>query len=68
MAAREDLLRMKNLLRYALGLLGILLGTCATAHALMFRYTTPEVDPSLAISALTLLAGSLAVLGVRRGK
>lgn len=58
---------MKSFLKYALGLLGILLGTCAPAHALMFR-VTPEVDPSLAISALTLLAGSLAVLGVRRGK
>ena len=58
---------MKSLLRYALGLLGILLVTCAPAHALMFRFS-PEVDPSLAISAFTLLAGSLAVLGVRRGK
>lgn len=58
---------MKNFLRYALGLLGILFGTCTTAHALMFR-SSPEVDPGLAISALTLLAGSLAVLGIRRGK
>ncbi len=58
---------MKSFMKYALGVLGILLVTCTTAHALMFRYT-PEVDPSLAISALTLLAGSLAVLGIRRGK
>jgi LPXTG-motif cell wall-anchored protein len=28
----------------------------------------PEVDPSLAISGLTLLAGTLAVLRVRRKK
>jgi len=47
--------------------MGILLSTCAPAHALMFRHS-PEVDPSLAIGALTLLAGSLAVLGIRRKK
>lgn len=58
---------MKSFLKYSFGLLGIMLGMCAPAHALMFRLS-PEVDPSLAISALTLLAGSLAVLGVRRGK
>lgn len=58
---------MKSLLKYALGLLGILLYTCAPAHALLFKHS-PEVDPSLAIGALTLLAGSLAVLGIRRGK
>jgi LPXTG-motif cell wall-anchored protein len=28
----------------------------------------PEIDPSLAISGITLLAGSLAVLSVRRKK
>jgi hypothetical protein len=59
---------MKGLLKYALGLLGILLGTCAPAYALMFKWKSPEVDPSLAISALTLLAGSLAVLNIRRNK
>ena len=58
---------MKGLLKYALGLLGILLGACTPAHALMFRHS-PEVDPSLAISAVTLLAGSLAVLNIRRNK
>jgi hypothetical protein len=58
---------MKSLLKYTLGLLSIMLGTCTAAHALVFA-GRPEIDPSLAISALTLLAGSLAVLGVRRGK
>jgi hypothetical protein len=58
---------MKSFLKYALGLFGILFATCAPAHALMFRHS-PEVDPSLAISALTLLAGSLAVLNIRRNK
>ncbi len=67
MAARKDLFMMKSFLKYALGVMGILLCTCAPANALMFRHT-PEVDPSLAISALTLLAGSLAVLNIRRNK
>jgi hypothetical protein len=58
---------MKSSMKYALGVLGILLGTCATAHGLDF-FRKPEVDPSLAISALTLLAGSLAVLNIRRSK
>lgn len=58
---------MKSFLKYALGVLAVLLGTCANAHALTVKWS-PEVDPSLAISALTLLAGSLAVLKIRRGK
>jgi LPXTG-motif cell wall-anchored protein len=57
----------KSLLKYALVMLVLMLGTCATAHALMFAHR-PEVDPSLAIAGLTLLAGSLAVLRVRRKK
>lgn len=57
----------KSLLKYALVMLVLMLGTCATAHALMFRHD-PEVDPSLAIGAFTLLAGTLAVLRVRRKK
>jgi len=59
---------MKSFLKYALGLMGILLGTCAPAHGLAFAHRRPEIDPSLAISALTLLAGSLAVLNIRRNK
>jgi LPXTG-motif cell wall-anchored protein len=57
----------KNLLKYVLIVLGLALGDCTTAHALAFRLT-PEVDPSLAVSGLTLLAGTLAVLRVRRKK
>ncbi len=64
---RKDLHVTKNLLKYALTVLGLALGTCSTAHALVFRHV-PEVDPSIAISALTLLAGSLVVLRVRRKK
>ncbi len=57
----------KNLLKYALITLGFAFGTCTYAHALLFRHS-PEVDPSLAVSALTLLAGSLAVARIRRKK
>ena len=56
----------KNLFKYSV-LLGILFGTCTAAYGLVF-YRKPEIDPSLAINALTLLAGSLAVLRVRRNK
>jgi hypothetical protein len=50
--------------------LGLALCTCPAAHGLVFfpHPHRPEIDPSLAISALTLLAGSLAVLSVRRKK
>jgi hypothetical protein len=50
-------------------MLGVALSTCATANALAFRQpATPEVDPSLAITALSLLGGTLAVLRVRHKK
>lgn len=57
----------KNLLKYAFVVLGLALGVCAEAHGLAF-FKAPEVDPSLAVSAFTLLAGTLAVLRVRRKK
>jgi Na+/phosphate symporter len=57
----------KTLLKYSLVVLGIALGTCTAAHGIAFS-KKPEIDPSLAVSALTLLAGSLAVLRVRRNK
>jgi LPXTG-motif cell wall-anchored protein len=64
---RKDLHMTKNLLKYSLVVLGLALSTCASAYGMAFkRY--PEVDPSLAISGLTLLAGTLAVLRVRRKK
>jgi hypothetical protein len=44
-------------------------GICVPAHGLLFHgQPTPEIDPSLAISAITLLAGSLVLLRVRRKK
>jgi LPXTG-motif cell wall-anchored protein len=57
----------KNVMKYALMVLGLALGTSSVAHGLIFRHT-PEVDPNLAVSGLALLAGSLAVLRVRRKK
>lgn len=60
----------KNLLKYALVALGLAFSTCSIAHALVFypNPRTPEVDPSLAVGGLTLLAGTLAVMRVRRRK
>jgi len=59
----------KNYLKYALVVLGLALGTCASAHGMVFGGSrAPEIDPGLAISAITLLAGSLAVMRARRQK
>jgi hypothetical protein len=58
----------KNLLKNSLVVLGLAIGICASAHGMAFTKKTPEVDPSMAIGAVTLLAGSLAVLRIRRGK
>lgn len=57
----------KNALKYSLVLLGLALGTCSAAFA-KGGYHVPEVDPSLAIGGLTLLAGSIAVLRIRHKK
>ncbi len=57
----------KNLLNNTLVVLGFALASCVAAHGMAFD-RRPEVDPSLAISGLTLLAGTLAVLRVRRKK
>lgn len=65
---RKDLHVTKELLKYTLSL-GIVFVICVPAHGLAFHgQPTPEIDPSLAISALTLLAGSLVVLRIRRKK
>ena len=65
---RKDLLVTRNLIKYIL-FFGILFGICVPSYGLVFHgQPTPEIDPSLAISAITLLAGSLAVLRIRRSK
>jgi hypothetical protein len=59
----------KSPLKYAFLLLGMALCISTAAHGLAFYpHPHPEIDPSLAVSALTLLAGSLAVMNVRRKK
>ncbi len=49
---------MKNVAKYALMVLGLVILTSARAHAC----DAPEVDPSLAIGGFSFLAGSLVVL------
>ena len=47
----------------------VLFGVCSVAHGMVFHpWHKPEIDPNLAVSSLTLLAGTLAVLRVRRRK
>jgi len=59
----------KKLLESTSVLFGVLFCTSVSANAI--AYVTPhhpEIDPSLAVTAFTLLAGSLAVLRARRKK
>jgi LPXTG-motif cell wall-anchored protein len=65
--AIKDLHVTKSLLKNAFIVLGLALCTSTAAYAGV-NPKTPEVDPSLAIGGLTLLAGALAVLRVRRKK
>lgn len=58
----------KNWLRIAVILSGFAFGVTASAHAAVLFFPSPEVDPTLAIGALTLVAGTVAVLRARRGK
>jgi hypothetical protein len=60
----------RGFLKYALPVLGLVLGTSTAAHACAFFFPAPgpEVDPSLAIGAFTLLAGTLVVLRARRNQ
>jgi len=56
-----------NWLKSALFLSGFVFFVTETAHAAVF-HPTPEVDPTLAIGAMTLVAGTVAVLRARRSK
>lgn len=61
----------RNLMKYSSVMLGLALATCSAAFGLAFRQGrpgVPEVDPSLAIGGITLLAGTIAVLRIRRKK
>ena len=57
----------RNWLKTALLLSGFAFCVTGTAHAAVF-HPTPEVDPTLAIGAMTLVAGTVAVLRARRSK
>ena len=60
---------MKTLLKYVLLSVSLSLTAIPSAHAVKHDpVTASEVDLSLAISGLTLLAGALAVVHVRRSK
>ncbi|HEY1256955.1 MAG TPA: hypothetical protein VGF01_19470 [Terracidiphilus sp.] len=59
----------KNLFINAAFVLGLVLSCSASVFGMAFtKKTSPEIDPGLAISALTLLGGTLAVLRVRHKK
>jgi hypothetical protein len=58
----------KNWLRFAVVLSCFAFGVTTSAHAAALFFPTPEVDPTLAIGALTLVAGTVAVLRARRNK
>jgi len=57
----------RNLLKYSVVMLALGLSTSTSAFA-FGKPIVPEVDPSLAIGGLTLLAGTIAVLRIRHKK
>ncbi|MBB6146667.1 hypothetical protein HNQ77_004646 [Silvibacterium bohemicum] len=70
---------MKKLFRYSTLAVGLALGTGVMAHAYDRPWphdpgpgheapSAPEVDPSLAFSGITLLAGTLTVMRARKRK
>lgn len=66
---------MKKFFKPSLLVLGLALGAVSAAHADPSYWhktpppaTAPEVDPGMAVSGITLLAGTLTVLRARRRK
>ncbi|RXS93033.1 hypothetical protein [Silvibacterium dinghuense] len=67
---------MKRFLKPSLLALGLMLGASTAAHADPPWWqnpqpptpTAPEIDPGLAVSGITLLAGTLTVFRARRRK
>jgi hypothetical protein len=60
---------MKNSIKSASVMFVMALGICAVAYAgPISKGGAPEIDPSMAVSSLTLLAGAIAVFRVRRKK
>jgi hypothetical protein len=64
---QKGLQLMKSLMKSTLVILGIALCTSTAAYA-HGGTKGPEIDPSLAVSGFTLLAGTLTVLRVQRKK
>lgn len=58
----------KSVLKYSFVVLAMVLGICADAHGMVLIRKSPEIDPSMATGAITLLAGAITVLRVRRKK
>lgn len=67
---RKELHVKRNLLKYSVVMLALGLSTCTAAFGFgrPSAPSVPEVDPSLAIGGLTLLAGTIAVLRIRHKK
>jgi len=62
---------IRELLKYSFVALGLGLFASANAFGMAFYKGPghiPEIDPSLAIGGLTLLAGTIAVLRIQRKK
>ena len=59
---------MKNNIKSVVVMLAMALGMCTASYASNHSGGAPEIDPSMAVSSLTLLAGAIAVLRVRRKK
>ena len=59
----------RNFTKYSFVVLAVSLAICPMAFSTPSGpYNHPEIDPGMAVSAITLLAGSLAVLRIRRQK
>lgn len=58
-----------SLLRSVLLIVAVMLGaTAASALTIFKNFGAPEIDPGMAVGALTLLTGSIAVIRARRQK
>jgi peptidoglycan/LPS O-acetylase OafA/YrhL len=61
---------MKSRKKFTFVLIALAFGACTAVEAMALggRAPSPEIDPGLAVSAIALLGGTLAVLRVRRKK
>lgn len=68
--AGKDMHLMKKRMKFTFVLIALAFGACTAAEALVLGGSSPvpEIDPGLAVSAIALLGGTIAVLRVRRKK